>query len=154
MTTYGANGGVVTGQPISPNFGAQNGAAPALGGQVVLPAGMTMLEAMSRGILPRNCSVASVNGVSCGAQNPTPLDDLVSNGAGNQVNIGAAISGSAGNPVGNGAINQQVFVDGTWTLNASLSTGPTPTNQETLTSCPVSCATLASNLSLSGTFQG
>jgi hypothetical protein len=161
MTLYGATDPQVIGQQISPFFGAQNGirysgapvipspnASPNSGPQV------TLLEAASRGAMPRNASVSSINGVSTGAQNPVPIDDLMGNGAGNQVNGGTALNASNGNPTQNGAINQEVFVDGVWTANAGLSTGPTPTNTETLTSCPVSGATVVSNVGLSGTFQG
>ena len=114
-----------------------------------------MLEAMSRGLLPRNANVSAINSVSTGAQNPTPVDDLMSNGAGNQVNAGVAVPNSSGNPAGNGAINQQVFVDGVSSANAGLSTGPAPTNTETLTSCPVSGATLGGSITIvAGGFQG
>lgn len=146
--------GVVLGQPISPSFGQQSAGSPvAAGNPVAVPAGMTMMEAISRGILPRNMNVSAVNGVSTGGQNPTPIDDLMSNGAGNQLNLGVATAGIAGNPATNGAINQQQFVDGT-SGPAQLSNGPTPTGVEALTSCPVSGATLAGNLTLPGSFAG
>jgi hypothetical protein len=154
VTIYGPNGGVVVGQPISPFFGAQNGASPAGGPIIQAPLGInvTTLEAAARGSLPRNALVTSVNGVSCGAQNGTPVDDLMGNGAGAQVNSGVAVPGNSGNPPTNGAINNQAFVEGS-SAAASLSTGPDPYDTETLTSCPVSQATLVSNLVLSG-FQG
>ncbi|HWX29586.1 MAG TPA: hypothetical protein VNZ53_19340 [Steroidobacteraceae bacterium] len=152
MTIYGSNGGVVTGQPISPSFGAQNGAN---GGTAVLqlPTTMPILEAMSRGILPRNLYLGSVNGVSVGPNNPTALDDIMSNGAGNQVNAGVAVPNIAANPAGNGAINNEIFVSGgsLGGANAGLTNGPVPVNTETLTSCPVSGATLASTLAPFGT---
>jgi hypothetical protein len=108
----------------------------------------SVLEALSKAALPRNQNISSVNGVSTGAQNPTPIADMCSNGCGNQVNAGVAIEGTNGNPVSNGANDQQVFVDGVWTANAGLSTGPTPSNTETLTSCPVSVNTTCGNLGL------
>lgn len=152
MTQYAPAGPLVVGQPISPFFGAQNGASPP-GTLVQIPSGMPMLEAMSRGILPRNADASAINSVSTGAQNPTPMDDLMSNGAGNQVNLGVATPLVAGNPAGNGAANQQQFVDGT-AAASQLSNGPTPTSVETLTSCPVSGATYGANVTLSGTYQG
>jgi len=160
MTLYGASDPQVCGQPISPFFGAQNGikysGAPIIPSPAASPNSgpqVTMLESVARGALPRNANATAVTGVSTGAQNPTPIDDLMGNGAGNQVNIGAAVPGAFGNPALNGAINQEVFVDGVFTANAGLSTGPTPFNSETLTSGPVSGATVVSNLTLSG-FQG
>lgn len=153
MTLYGATS-PIAGGIMSPFQGTSAG-VPAGSSLLALPAGMPMLEAMSRGLLPRNADVSAINGVSTGAQNPTPVDDLMSNGAGNQVNAGVAVPNSSGNPAGNGAINQQVFVAGVFSANAGLSTGPAPTNTETLTSCPVSGATLGGNITLvAGGFQG
>ena len=157
MTLYGASDPQVIGQPISPFFGQQQNvrytgapvipspnASPNSGPQV------TLLASVSNGSLPRNALVTTVEGVNAAS---TPVDDLMSNGAGPQVNEGAAIPGANGNPSGNGAINQQIFVDGIFTANAALSTGPVPTDIETLTSCPVSGATVVSNVVTSG-FQG
>jgi hypothetical protein len=151
MTVYQTEGRVI-GQPISPSFGAQNGAGG--GGVVSLPAGMSMLEAMSRGILPRNALVASIDGVNTGLGNPTPVGDLCSNGAGQQMNLGTSVAGVANNPIGNGANDQQVFVDGTG-AQAQLVNGPTPTCTESLTSGPVSVNTNGSAVSLTANgFQG
>jgi hypothetical protein len=156
MTIYGPNGGVVVGQPISPFFGAQNGASPAGGPIVQAPLGINVpvVEACARGQIPRNMLVTSVGGVSCGAQNGTPIDDLFGNGAGAQVNSGVAVAGVSNNPISitGAGLNNQTFVEGT-SAGASLSTGPDPFSTETLTSCPVSHATLVSQLTLSG-FQG
>jgi hypothetical protein len=115
---------------------------------------VTLLASCANGSMPRNALVSSVNGVSCGLNAPTPIDDLMGNGAGAQVNGGVAVNGANGNPVQNGAINQQIFVDGVWTAGAASATGPTPTDTETLTSCPVSGATIVSNVTPSGTFAG
>lgn len=160
MTLYGATDPRVIGQPISPFFGAQNGlqysGAPTIPSPAASPNSgpqVTQLASASNGSLPMNANATAVNGVSTGALNPTPLADLMSNGAGQQVNAGAAIPGANGNPSGNGAVNNQIFVDGVWTGVAASATGPTPTDTETLTSCPVSGATVVSNLTLSG-FQG
>jgi hypothetical protein len=157
MTIYGnpIQGQGVVGAQLAPAFGVQNaGGAPA---NVAInpPTNMPLSEAMSRCVMPRNANVSSVNGVSTGAQNPTPIADLCTNGAGNQVNGGVAVAGVAGNPTSNGANDQQVFVSGDWTTPAGLSTGPTPTNTETLTSCPVSVNTTCGNVGLTAnSFQG
>lgn len=155
MTIYQTDGRAV-GQPISPSFGAQNGqsGAQAAGASVAIPAGMPIMEAMSRGILPRNALVASINGVSTGLAAPAPVGDLCSNGAGQQMNLGIPVAGVAGNPVSNGANDQQQFVDGVGVV-AQLANGPTPTGIESLTSGPVSVNTTGANVSLtSAGFQG
>lgn len=131
-----------TGAPVIPSPNA----SPNSGPQV------TQLAAAATGSLPMNADATAVNGVSTGALNPTPIADLMSNGAGPQVNSGVAVPGTSGNPVGNGAINNEVFGDGT-SVVANLATGPDNANTETLTSCPVSGATVVSNLTLSN-FQG
>jgi hypothetical protein len=159
MTLYtGPTQPTVMGQPIQSGFGVQSGGAiPASTNPIVAPAPLgalkPLIEAVSRGELPRNAMVTAVNGVSTGAQNPTPVADLCSNGAGNQVNLGVAIAGVAGNPVSNGANDQQVFVDGTG-AQAQQVNGPTPTGTETLTSGPVSVNTSVANISLNGSYQG
>jgi hypothetical protein len=159
MTLFKSTDGLVCGAPISPFFGAQNGAQGAGAPIIPSPAAspnsgpqVTLLASCANGSMPRNTLVSSVNGVSTG--NPTSVDDLMANGAGNQVNSGVAVNGANGNPVQNGAINQQIFVDGVWTAGAASATGPTPTDTETLTSCPVSGATIVSNVTPSGTFAG
>lgn len=155
MTIYVQQGPAV-GQPMSPFFGAQNGlgatpviqqptTAPTAGGMQATGVQMPMLEACSRGLWPRNINIASVQGVSTGAQNPTPIDDLMGNGAGNQVNLGVAISGVAGNPAIIAGTNNQQFVDGTGAV-AQSANGPTPTSTESLTSGPVSGATTTANV--------
>jgi hypothetical protein len=150
MTLYsGPTQPLAPGAPISGNFGVQSaGSAPA-NPVITAPPAMPLIEAMSRGILPRNSMVTAVNGVSTGAQNPTVLADACSNGCGAQVNGGVAVAGVAGNPVSNGANDSQQFVDGTSAI-AQSGNGPTPTGTETLTSAPVSVNTLAGNVTLSG----
>lgn len=166
MTIYGTVDARAVGQPISPSFGAQNGqlgAAPVIQQPTSAPGAgmqatgvqMPLLEACSRGIIPRNALVTSVAGVSCGAQNATPIDDLIGNGAGAQANGGVAVNGAFGNPAQGGGVNNQQFVDGNVTSNAGLSTGPAPTGNETLTSAPVSAGTTTANVALqAGGFQG
>jgi hypothetical protein len=110
---------------------------------------MPMIEAMSRGVLPRNSLITAVSGVSTGAQNPTAIADACSNGCGAQLNQGVAVAGVAGNPVSNGANDTQLFVDGTG-AQAQQVNGPTPTSTETLTSAPISVNTSCGNVTLSG----
>jgi len=150
MTIYSSNvQPLAAGQQISGDFGKQSsGSAPA-NPIITAPPAMPLIEAMSRGVLPRNSLITAVSGVSTGAQNPTPIADLCSNGAGNQMNLGVAIAGVAGNPVSNGANDNQQFVDGTSAI-AQTSNGPTPTGTETLTSAPVSVNTSAGNVTFSG----
>jgi hypothetical protein len=142
MTIYGPNGGVVVGQPISPNFGAQNGASPAGGAAIALPAGMSMLEAMSRGILPRNAYVTSVNGASTGAGDNVSVDELMATGNGNQSMRGTPVPPSGG-------INDQQFTAGTSAVALQVN-GPTQTNTEPQPLAPVSGAILCGNIAQSG----
>ena len=156
MTTYSnpIQGQGVVGAQLHPNFSQQNaGAAPA-NVAISPPASMPIAEAMSRGLLPRNALVSSVNGVSCGLGGPTVLADLCTNGAGAQCNGGVAIPGVAGNPPTNGANDQQQYVGGT-SAPAPIVNGPTPICTETLTSAPVSINTSFVNVALvAGGFQG
>lgn len=163
MTLYGATDPQVIGQPISPFFGAQQNVryagVPVIPQPPVVPGSgpqTTLLESVARGALPRNANASAIGGVSTGAQNPTPIDDLMGNGAGNQLNLGVSIPVDGGNPasITRVGINNQEFVDGIAETPAVLSTGPIPTNIETLTSAPVSGATIVGNVSLTGNFQG
>ena len=152
MTLYGNGNNAPVGGIMSPFQGTTPGVAG--GATQQLPAGMSLLEAMSRGLVSRNSLVNTVNGVSTGLGSPTPIGDLCSNGAGQQMNLGVAVPGVAGNPVGNGANDQQVFVDGT-SGPAQLANGPTPTCVESLTSGPVSVNTNANSVALvANGFQG
>jgi hypothetical protein len=149
--------GPVVGQPISGDFGKQNSGAPPANTVVAIPPSMSLLEACARGVVPRNSMVTAIAGVSTGAQNPTPIDDLCANGAGNQVNAGVAIPSAFGNPVIDiaGAVAPPLkTVAGTFTANAAQTNGPTPIDSETLTSCPVSLATTGANITLNGAYQG
>jgi hypothetical protein len=116
----------------------------------------SILEAAGRGELPRNAMVTAVGGVSTGALNPTPVDDLMCNGAGPQLNLGVAVPPNAGNPssITTVGVNNQVFVSGVANANDGLSTGPTPTNIETLTSCPTAASTTVGNVTLNASYQG
>jgi len=155
MTIYGSpvQGQGIVGAQLAPGFGVQSaGGAPAAVA-VSPPPAMPLAEAMSRGVLPRNANVSSVNGVNTGLNNPTPVADLCTNGCGAQLNLGVAIPGVAGNPATNGANDLQQLVDGTG-AQAQQVNGPTPTSTETLTSAPVSVNTLCTNVSLAGNYQG
>jgi hypothetical protein len=160
MTLYGPNGGVVNGQPISPFFGAQNGAATPGSPIIPLPAQVnapqvTLLESAARGAVPRNAIVASINGVNAGAGDNMSVDEAMGSGNGAQVNLGAPVNSSSGNPATNGAISNQEFVGGIIGAVASSANGPAATNTETLTSAPISGATVAVNVSLvANGFQG
>ncbi len=174
MTIYGPNGGVVVGQPISPFFGAQNGAnaaapiisqptsAPGTGMQAT-GVQMSLLEACSRGLMPRNANVASVAGVSAGVGisntngDSLSVDEAMSNGNGQQVNLGVAVPPNAANPnsITTSSINNQIFVEGAANANGGLSTGPAPTNIEALTSAPIPASMTTANVTLvAGGFSG
>ena len=176
MTIYGPNGGIAVGQPISPFFGAQNGAsppggpiiqqptqAPVTGGMQATGVQMSMLEACARGIIPRNAFVASVAGVApaVGISNTNgdglSVDEAMSNGNGAQVNEGVAVPPNASNPnaVTIAGVNTQIFVEGVANANDGLSTGPAPTNIESVTSAPVPASFTTANVSfVSNSFAG
>lgn len=175
MAIYGPNGGVVVGQPISPFFGAQNGAnaaapiieqptqAPITGGMQATGVQMSVLEACSRGLIPRNAQLATIAGqaVSAGVSalqgDGVTLDEALASGNGMQVNLGVAVAPNAGNNVAGttAGVNNQVFVEGVGNANDANSTGPTPTNNESIVSAPLAGSTTTANVSLlSGVFQG
>jgi hypothetical protein len=163
--------GPVLGQPISPNFGVQFAGTPpanTLVNPVPLAANIggvnkTILEACSKGELPRNAQLASIAGqaVSAGISQSNgdgvSVDEALTSGNGAQVNLGAAVPPNASNPnsVTTAGINNQAFVDGTANSNDSLSTGPTPTNIESVVSAPLPGSTTVGNVTLlTGVFQG
>lgn len=176
MTIYKNTDGVVVGQPMSPFFGAQNGQqgagaatiqqptqAPVAGGMQATGVQMTVLEACSRGIIPRNAQLSTIAGqsVSVGISalqgDGVSLDEALGSGNGMQVNLGVAVPPNAGNNVATTTMgtNNQIFVDGTANSNDGLSTGPTPVNMESVVSAPLSGATTTANVTLlSGVFQG
>jgi len=175
MTIYGPNGGVVVGQPISPSFGAQNGAngaapvisqptsAPVTGGMQATGVQMSLLEACSRRLMPRNAWVSSVAGVAVSAGvslsqgDPASVDELLSSGNGAQVSLGVAVPPNAQSPVAvtTAGVNTQIFVEGIGNANDGLSTGPTPTNNESITSAPTPGSITTANVTLiSGAFAG
>jgi len=176
MTVYKNTDGVVVGQPMSPNFGAQNGqqgpvasviqqptTAPVAGGMQATGVQMSLLEATSRGIIPRNAQLATIAGqavsvgISASQGDGVSLDEAFASGNGMQVNLGVAVPPNANNPnsVTTMGINNQVFVDGTANANDSLSTGPTPFNNESVVSAPLAHSTTTANVTLlTGVFQG
>lgn len=174
MTVFSATDGIAVGQPINPNFGAANGLAappvitqptqaPIAGAMQATGVQMSVLEAMSRGILPRNANISTVAGVSCSAgvsnvQGDTmSVDEAMSSGNGAQVSLGVAVPPNAATPnaVTIAGVNNQIFVEGNANLNDSLSTGPTPTNNESITSAPMPGSITTANVALvSNSFEG
>jgi hypothetical protein len=173
MTQY-PNQGVVVGQPMSPFFGAQQGigpapiieqptSAPVAGGMQATGVQMSILEACSRGLIPRNALISTVSGVSVSAGisvvqgDGMTVDEGLSSGNGAQVSLGVAVTPNAANPnsITTMGVNNQVFVDGIATANDGLSTGPTPFNTESVTSAPMPGSTTTANVGLlAGAFQG
>lgn len=176
MTIYKNTDGVVVGQPMSPFFGAQNGqqgagastiqqptTAPVAGGMQATGPQMSMLEACSRGIIPRNAQLSTIAGqsvsagISAAQGDSVSLDEAFSSGNGMQQNMGVAVAPNAGNNVAGvlSALSNQVFVDGIANANDALSTGPTPFNNESIVSAPLAGSTTTANVTLlTGVFQG
>lgn len=173
MTQY-VNQGPVVGQPMSPFFGAQNGlgatpviqqptTAPTAGGMQATGVQMSLLEACSRGIIPRNAQLATISGqaVSAGVSalqgDSMSVDEGLSSGNGAQTSLGVAVAPNGGNPnsITTMGVNNQVFVDGIGTANDTQSTGPTPTNTETVVSAPTPGSTTTANITLvTGVYSG
>ena len=166
MTIYVQQGPAV-GQPMSPFFGAQNGlgatpviqqptTAPTAGGMQATGVQMSVLEACSRGLIPRNASISTVSGVSVSAGisnsqgDGMSIDEGLTSGNGAQMSLGAAVAPNAANPnsITTMGVNNQVFADGIATANDGLSTGPTPFNVESVTSAPMPGSTTTANVSL------
>jgi hypothetical protein len=176
MTIFGQTDGFVVGQPINPNFGAANGAqapsagfiqqpttAPVAGGMQATGVQMPLLEAASRGLIPRNAQLATIAGqavsagISASQGDSVSLDEAFSSGNGVQVNLGVAVAPNAGNNVATttAGINNQVFVDGIANANDALSTGPTPFNNESVVSAPLAGSTTTANVTLlAGVYAG
>jgi hypothetical protein len=168
MTVFKSTDGIVVGQPISPFFGAQCGANTP-GPPILLPPDPalnggpqpTILQALSTGSFPMNATVINVGGQAAGApsvpatigQANFSIGTLLSSGTGGATTCrGVAVPGQANNPSVanvNGALNQQVLVDGVG-IGANAK-GPATTNTSALTEAPASCATIAG--AVSG-FQG
>jgi hypothetical protein len=173
MTIY-VNGGPVVGAPMSPFFGAQNGlgatpviqqptTAPVAGGMQATGVQMSLLEACSRGLIPRNAQLATVAGqsvsagVSASQGDSMSVDEGLSSGNGAQTSLGVAVPPNAGNTSATttAGVNNQVFVDGIASANDGLSTGPTPFNNESVVSAPTPGSTTTANVTLlSGVYSG
>jgi hypothetical protein len=173
MTIYVQQGAVV-GQPMSPSFGAQNGlgatpviqqptTSPTAGGMQATGVQMSLLEACSRGIIPRNAQLATIAGqaVSAGISQSqgdgVTVDEAFSSGNGTQVNGGVAVPPNANNNAATETmgVNNQVFVEGIASANGALSTGPAPTNTESVVSAPTPGSTTTANVTLlAGVYQG
>jgi len=108
---------------------------------------MSMMEAMSRGLVPMNALVNTVNGVSVGGavnvigSDPATVGQTFSNGNGSETCRGTNIGP-------NGAVNQQIFVDGIATAIGASATGPAATNTASLVEAPVTSATTTANVAL------
>lgn len=178
MTVYSATDGLAVGYPINPNFGAANGAAaaptitqptqaPVTGGMQATGVQMSILEACSRGIIPRNAIVGSVGGANVnpgggsGGQggNGPSIDQMLGCGDSADANTtGCATPGSAGVPSTSaavGVLNTQVFSDGISVNSAALATGPTSDNTSSLTQSTMPGAVTTANVGLqSNSFAG
>jgi hypothetical protein len=176
MAIYGPNGGVVIGQPISPFFGAQNGAsppggpiiqqptsAPVTGGMQATGVQMSMLEACSRGLIPRNAQLSTIagqsvsSGISASQGDGVTVDEAFSEGNGTNVNLGVAVTANANNPnaVETAGIDNQIFVGGTGSVDDAVSTGQAPTNLSSVVEAPLPGATTTANVGLlAGVFSG
>jgi hypothetical protein len=176
MTLFKSTDGVVVGQPMSPSFGAQNGrqgaaaptiqqptTAPVTGGMQATGVQMSVLEACSRGLIPRNAQLSTIAGQSVSAGisalqgDGVSVDEALSSGNGTQVNLGVAVPPNAGNnaAVETMGVNNQIMVEGAADNNGALSTGPTPTNTESVVSAPLAGSTTTANVTLlAGVYQG
>ena len=175
MTVFKNTDGIVVGAPMSPNFGAQNGqqgpgaivvqqptSAPA-GGMQATGVQMSVLEACSRGIMPRNAQLATIAGqavsvgVSASQGDGVSVDEALGSGNGMQVNLGVAVPPNAGNNAATttAGINNQAFVSGEAGVGDGISNGPTAFNIESVVSAPLSGATTTANVTLlSGVYAG
>jgi hypothetical protein len=162
----------VLGQSISGDFGKQFSGLQSVGAPIVAPTALpanvggvnkTVLEACARGELPRNAQLSTISGVSVSAGisqsqgDGMSVEEGMSCGNGSQVCLGVAVAPNAQNPnsVTTAGINTQLYVEGTANANDALSTGPTPTNNESVISAPMSGATTLANIALLvGIYQG
>jgi hypothetical protein len=175
MTVFKSTDGVVVGQPMSPSFGVQNApaaaapviqqptTAPTAGGMQATGVQMSLLEACSRGILPRNAQLATIAGQSVCAGisalqgDGVSVDEALGSGNGMQVNLGVAVPPNANNNVATATmgVNNQQFVDGNFNANDNQSSGPTPTDMESVVSAPLAGSTTTANVTLlTGVYAG
>jgi len=176
MTVFKNTDGVVVGQPMSPFFGAQNGqqgpgaitvqqptTAPVAGGMQATGVQMSMLEACSRGLIPRNAQLSTIAGqsvsagISASQGDGVSVDEAFAAGNGMQVNLGVAVPPNASNNTATetAGVNNQVFVEGIASLVATSATGPTATNIESVVSAPLAGSTTTANVTLlTGVYAG
>jgi len=173
MTIYVGNPvtGPVLGQPLQPGYSVQHSGTPVLA-SIVAPVPLaatiggvnkTLLECCARGELPRNAQLATIAGVpvSVGISalqgDAVSVDEALTSGNGMQVNLGVAVSPNASNPLSitTMGINTQILVEGIASANASLATGPTAFNTESVVSAPLPGSTTIGNITLlAGIYQG
>lgn len=158
----------VCGGIISPAFGQQFSGPQAVGAPLVNPVPLggvqkSLLEACSKGELPRNAQLASVSGqavsagISASQGDGMSVDEGMTSGNGNQLNLGVAVAPNAGNTsaVSTAGISQQVFVGGEANANAAISNGPAATNIESAISAPMPGSITVGNIALlAGVYQG
>jgi hypothetical protein len=176
MTVFKNTDGIVVGQPMSPFFGAQCGqqgpgaitieqptTAPTAGGMQATGVQMSLLEQCSRGLIPRNAHLATIGGqaVSAGVSalqgDSLSIDEAFCGGNGAEVCLGAPVAPNAGNTsvVTLSTLSQQAFVDGIAGVGDAISTGPSPTNIESVVSAPLAHSTTTANVTLvAGVFAG
>jgi hypothetical protein len=173
MTQY-VNQGPVVGQPMSPYFGLQQGVGPApvieqpttapvAGGMQATGVQMSLLEACSRGLIPRNAQLATVAGqavsagISSSQGDSLSFDEAFASGNGAEICLGVPVAPNAGNTsvVTLSTLSNQVFVEGIAGVGDALSTGPAATNIESVISAPLAGSTTTANVTLlTGVFQG
>jgi hypothetical protein len=176
MAIYGQTDGIVVGQPLNPNFGAANGAqaatagfiqqpttAPVVGGMQATGVQMSLIEACSRGIIPRNANIATIAGqavsagISASQGDSLSVDEAFSSGNGAEICLGVPVAPNAGNTsvVTLSTLSSQVFVDGIAGVGDALSTGPAATNIENVVSAPMAHSTTTANITLlTGVYSG
>jgi hypothetical protein len=124
---------------------------------------MSVLEQCSRGLIPRNANLATIAGqpvsvgVSASQGDGLTVDEALACGNGAQSCLGAPVAPNAGNTsvVTLSTLSNQAFVDGIAGVGDALSTGPCPTNIESVVSAPMAASTTTANITLlSGVYAG
>jgi len=124
---------------------------------------MSMLEAASRGLIPRNAQIATIAGqaVSAGVSalqgDSLSIDEAFAGGNGAEVCLGAPVAPNAGNTsvVTLSTLSNQAFVDGIAGVGDAMSTGPAATNIENVISAPMAHSTTTASVTLvSGAYSG
>lgn len=144
MALYGPNGGITVGGPISPFFGAQNGASPVGGPIIQQPVGMPMVVAVSQALIPANALVTSVNSQNAGTGDPMSVLEAMNDGNGNQANGGIGCGSVAKQQA-----EQQEYAVGLSAV-AMTQNGPTTCNTDPMCISPVPAGIPCDQWSLSG----